>query len=66
MLPSEQATARLAAALIAAYGEDDALPAAAERAAAMERIGNAEAARVWAEVTALLARRQGREGRGRA
>jgi hypothetical protein len=45
MVPREQATARLAADLIANYG-DDAAFAAFERAEAMEKIGNAEAARV--------------------
>ena len=59
MVPREQATARLAADLIANYG-DDAAFAAFERAEAMEKIGNAEAARVWVAVTEILTRRRGK------
>ncbi len=59
MVPTYQATARLAADLIANYG-DDAVLAATERAEAMEKIGNAEAAEVWAAVTEILARRRGK------
>lgn len=59
MVPIEQATTRLAADLVASYGEDAAL-AALERAEAMEKIGNAEAARVWVAVTEILNRRRGK------
>jgi hypothetical protein len=65
MVPSEQATARLAAALVANYGEDAAL-AASERAEAMEKIGNSEAAEIWAAVAAILERRSRKAGRGDA
>jgi len=59
MLPTDQAAVRLASHLIATYGED-APVAAAERAEAMEKIGNAEAARVWAAVSDILAPRRGK------
>jgi hypothetical protein len=59
MMPSNQATARLAADLVANYG-DDAVFAASERTEAMEKIGNPEAAEVWAAVTEILARRRGK------
>ncbi len=59
MVPIEQATNRLAADLVASYGEDAAL-AALERAEAMEKIGNAEAARVWIAVTEILNRQRGK------
>jgi hypothetical protein len=58
MAPINQATARLAADLIRNYGEDAQL-AAAERAEAMERFGNREAAQVWVAVSEILARRRG-------
>ena len=59
MLLTEQATRRLAQDLVANYGEDAAL-AASERAEAMEKIGNADAAEVWAAVVELLSRMRGR------
>jgi hypothetical protein len=59
MMPTNQATARLAADLVANYG-DDAVLAASERIEAMEKIGNLEAAEVWAAVTEILARRRGK------
>jgi hypothetical protein len=49
----------LAADLVANYG-DDAVLAASERIEAMEKIGNLEAAEVWAAVTEILARRRGK------
>ncbi len=58
MVPMDQAAMRLASHLTATYGEDAAL-AASERAEAMEKIGNAEAAGVWAAVREILARRGG-------
>jgi hypothetical protein len=59
MVPTGEATARLAADLVANYGED-ALLAASERLEAMEKIGNADAAEVWAAVTEILARQWGK------
>lgn len=59
MLLTEQATRRLAQDLVANYGED-AARAASERAEAMEKIGNPDAALVWAAVAELLARMRGR------
>lgn len=57
MVPNNHGMARLAADLIARYG-DDAIVAALERADAMVSIGNADAAEVWAAVTATLQRRR--------
>jgi hypothetical protein len=65
MVHTNHATVRLAADLIANYGEDAAL-AASERAEAMEKIGNPEAAQVWVAVREILARRRGRQWRARA
>ncbi len=65
MVPTEQAAVRLASHLVATYGEDAAL-AASERAEAMEKIGNAEAARVWAAVSEILAPGRRRGGRADA
>jgi hypothetical protein len=65
MLLTEQATRRLAQDLVANYGEDAAL-AASERAEAMEKIGNADAAEVWAAVAEMLSRRRGRMKRADA
>jgi hypothetical protein len=62
MVPTDQAMVRLAQGLVATYGEDAAAPAY-ERAEAMERIGNADAARIWAAVEEILRRAQGRGGR---
>jgi hypothetical protein len=59
MVPTDQAMVRLAQDLVATYGED-AAAAAAERAEAMERIGNADAAQIWAAVEEILRRAQGR------
>ena len=64
MVPNNHGTARLAADLIARYG-DDAIVAALERADAMVSIGNADAAEVWAAVTAALQRRRGIGPHGR-
>lgn len=61
MVPMDQAAERLAADLLATYGDDAAL-AASERAAAMEKIGNPEAAQVWVAVSEILARRRARRG----
>lgn len=58
MMPKIHGTARLAADLVARYG-DDAITAALERTDAMVRIGNADAAEVWAAVTATLQRGRG-------
>jgi hypothetical protein len=65
MVVTDQATARLAQDLVAAYGEDAAI-AAAERAEAMEKIGNADAAQIWAAVTEMLMRRRGKGKRADA
>lgn len=65
MVSTDQATERLASHMVATYGEDAAL-AAAERAEAMEKIGNAEAARVWAAVREILAPRRARGARADA
>lgn len=65
MVPTDQATAQLAADLVAAYGEDAAL-AALERAEAMEKIGNSDAAEIWAAVSAILDGRRGKARRGDA
>ena len=65
MVPMDQATARLASHMVDTYGEDAAL-AASERAEAMEKIGNAEAARVWAAVREILAPRHARGARAGA
>ena len=65
MVPTNQATARLADDLLATYGEDAAL-AASERVAAMEKIGNSDAAQVWAAVTEILQRRRHWARRGDA
>lgn len=62
MVVSEQATTRLAQDLVANYGDDAAL-AASERAQAMEKIGNADAAQVWAAVTEILQRQRGQTRR---
>jgi hypothetical protein len=55
MLPSNQATRRLARDLVAHYG-DDAVLAASERAEAMVKIGNADAAEIWTAVIDLIRR----------
>jgi len=65
MLLTEQATRRLAQDLVANYGED-AASAASERAEAMEKMGNPEAAAVWAAVADMLARIRGRRKRADA
>ena len=62
MLPSNQATRRLAREILARYGED-AVRAASERASAMEKIGNAGAAEIWATVTEIVRRMSGRDRR---
>lgn len=55
MLPTIQATRRLARDLVARYGTD-AVHAASERAEAMVKIGNADAAEIWAAVKDLVRR----------
>lgn len=62
MLPTQQATARLAYDLVVTYG-DDAVLAASERAEAMEKIGNVDAAAIWAAVTDILRRMRARDRR---
>ena len=63
MLPTtHQGTRRLARDLVVRYGEDAAL-AARERAQAMEKIGNADAAAIWAAVTEILRRFSSRDRR---
>ncbi len=62
MLATHQAKRRLARDLVARYGEDAVL-AASERAAAMEKIGNADAAEIWSAVTAILRRLRARDRR---
>jgi hypothetical protein len=62
MLPTHQATRRLARDLVARYG-DDAAQAASERAKAMEKIGNPDAAEIWSQVTEILRRMRGRSRR---
>lgn len=58
MLPTPQATRRLARDIVAHYGEDAVL-AASERAKAMEKIGNADAAEIWSAVTEIIRRMRG-------
>lgn len=62
MLPTIQATRRLAHDLITRYGED-AVRAASERAKAMEKIGNADAAEIWSAVTEIIVRMRGGDRR---
>ena len=59
MLAPSHAAARLAQDLVDHYGED-AERAAAERLDAMQQMGNADAARVWAAVSELIAQMRGR------
>jgi hypothetical protein len=65
MLLNEQATRRLAQDLVANYGED-AAQAASERAEAMEKIGNPDAAQIWAAVSEILKRWRAHRRRGGA
>jgi hypothetical protein len=62
ILVTGEAAARLAADLVANYGED-ALLAAADRLEAMEKIGHADAAEVWTAVTEILERQRGKSKR---
>ena len=62
MLPTNQATRRLARDILSRYGED-AVRAASERAKAMEKIGNAGAAEIWSAVTEIVRRMSGRDRR---
>ena len=65
MVPRDEVTARLAAALITNYG-DEAAVAASERAEAMEKIGNSQVAEIWAAVTKILEGGHGQARRGDA
>jgi hypothetical protein len=65
VVPTEQATARLAAHLVASYG-NDAARAASERAEATEKFGNSDAAEIWAAVAAVLDRRSRKARPGEA
>jgi hypothetical protein len=62
MVPTIQATRRLARDLVIRYGED-AVRAASDRAKAMEQIGNPGAAEIWSRVAEIIARMRGRDGR---
>ena len=58
MLPTIQATRRLARDLVTRYGEDS-VRAASDRARAMEQIGNAGAAEIWSRVAEIIVRMRG-------